>query len=276
MKTCEMCNKKNDGSYGSGRFCDSSCARKYSTHKKRAEINKKVSNTLTDKYNSGEVFGCLKSQEEYEQDKIEKECPICLSKFSVPKCKKNQIYCSRSCKNKDTEYKYRDKPKTGGYRKGAGRSKSGHYKGIWCDSTYEFAYVVYRLDHNIEFKRNQDGFEYTWNDEIHKYYPDFIEDGKYIEVKGYETEKVIVKASSVPSGVQLLYKKDLKEEFDYVCDKYNLPANKLYELYDGFKPKYEYGCSNCGTKFSTDRKRKSVRFCSRACSGKYRSLKNKS
>jgi len=40
---CENCNKRHDGSYGSGRFCSSKCARGFSTKKNRKEINKKVS-----------------------------------------------------------------------------------------------------------------------------------------------------------------------------------------------------------------------------------------
>lgn len=40
---CQNCNKEHDGSYGSGRFCSSHCARSFATSKNRKEINKKVS-----------------------------------------------------------------------------------------------------------------------------------------------------------------------------------------------------------------------------------------
>jgi rubredoxin len=40
---CENCEKDHDGSYGSGRFCSSKCARGFSTKAKRKEINDKVS-----------------------------------------------------------------------------------------------------------------------------------------------------------------------------------------------------------------------------------------
>ena len=43
---CEKCEKEHDGSYGSGRFCSSKCARSFSTSKCRDEINKKVSVSL--------------------------------------------------------------------------------------------------------------------------------------------------------------------------------------------------------------------------------------
>lgn len=51
MYYCENCNTQHDGSYGSGRFCSSKCARSYSTKNNRIEINKKVSQTLINKQN---------------------------------------------------------------------------------------------------------------------------------------------------------------------------------------------------------------------------------
>jgi hypothetical protein len=47
MIKCENCEKEHNGSYGSGRFCSSKCARGFSTKEKRKEINEKVSKTLT-------------------------------------------------------------------------------------------------------------------------------------------------------------------------------------------------------------------------------------
>jgi len=44
---CEHCESPHDGSYGSGRFCNSKCARAFSTSKKRREINRKVSKKLS-------------------------------------------------------------------------------------------------------------------------------------------------------------------------------------------------------------------------------------
>ncbi len=43
---CENCGQEHDGSYGSRRFCSSTCARGFSTKEKRKEINKKVSKKL--------------------------------------------------------------------------------------------------------------------------------------------------------------------------------------------------------------------------------------
>ena len=46
------------------------------------------------------------------------------------------------------------------------------------------AWVIYNLDHDIQFKRNFKAFEYLYENKIHKYYPDFIIDDVYYEIKG--------------------------------------------------------------------------------------------
>lgn len=43
---CENCLKEIDGSFGSGRFCNVSCARSFSSNLKREEVNRKVSKKL--------------------------------------------------------------------------------------------------------------------------------------------------------------------------------------------------------------------------------------
>lgn len=58
--------------------------------------------------------------------------------------------------------------------KESGYGKHGWYKEYWCDSSWELAYVIYNLDHNIKFKRNYQGFTYIFNNKLHKFYPDFI------------------------------------------------------------------------------------------------------
>ena len=43
--------------------------------------------------------------------------------------------------------------KVGGYHKNLGRGKQGSYKGYWCDSSWELAFVIYHLEHDIKFKK---------------------------------------------------------------------------------------------------------------------------
>ena len=49
---CEYCMSSHDGNFGSGRFCNTKCARGFSTKYKRKEINEKVSSLMKGKKHS--------------------------------------------------------------------------------------------------------------------------------------------------------------------------------------------------------------------------------
>lgn len=157
----------------------------------------------------------------------------------------------------------------GGYRPGSGRAKTGYYKGIYCGSTYELAWVVYQLDHNLEFSRFETCLIHPVTGK--KYFPDFIQDGKIIEIKGYESiESVNIKTEIAELNgysVCVKRKQDLQNEFQWLKEKYNL-SKDYYHLYDGYKPQYSYSCSYCGNLFSRDKPIKTTgKFCSRKCGG---------
>jgi hypothetical protein len=61
----------------------------------------------------------------------------------------------------------------GGYERGSGRGKKGWYRGHWCDSTYELAFVVWALDHEIPFVRNLEFFPYEYQGKVMRWTPDF-------------------------------------------------------------------------------------------------------
>lgn len=121
--------------------------------------------------------------------------------------------------------------KMGGYRKGSGIGKSGWYKGIWCDSSWELAFVIYNLDNGIEFKRNTSKFKYEFNNEIHNYIPDFIIDDTYIEIKGRITEQWKAKFNQFPKNLKLkvITGKEINTYLNYVISKY---GDNFIELYD--------------------------------------------
>ena len=74
----------------------------------------------------------------------------------------------------------------GGYQRGSGRGRKGWYRGFWCDSTYELAFVVWAVDHEIPFERNLEFFPYQYEGRVLHWTPDFLlGDGTYIEIKGY-------------------------------------------------------------------------------------------
>ena len=120
---------------------------------------------------------------------------------------------------------------SGGLRKGSSRGKCGWYKGYWCDSSYELAWVIYALEHNIKFKRNLEGFPYVYKDKVHKFYPDFIVGGKYLEIKNFRSDLTDAKIKQFPHEIDVYYKDYIKENIlPYVIGKYGNNFIELYEL----------------------------------------------
>lgn len=118
--------------------------------------------------------------------------------------------------------------KLGGYIRGSGRGYKGWYKGYFCDSSWELAYIIYCIDNNIEVKRNLEKRQYIWQGKIKNYIPDFIVEGSLIEIKGYITEEWKAKIYSNPD-IKVLYKEDMEPIIDYVIDKYGENYINLYE-----------------------------------------------
>ena len=213
----ENCGKLHDGTFGSGKFCNRSCANSRSW----SELDKlKKSKSAL---NSKKVIEENKSRT---KEKVKKICKLCETEFRVHQSHSHRQYCSKSCFRNDPDA-FKDK-NLGGYRRGSGRGKSGWYNEIWCDSTYELVWVIYNLDHNIEFKRNKQPFPYKWKGEVKNYYPDFEVKNQLVEIKGYMTPKVEAKIKSVP-GLKVLFRSDLETEFNYVYDNY---TDDLVSLYD--------------------------------------------
>ena len=198
-------------------------------------------------------------KEKQKSKKVEKKCPICQKKFIVNSCSINRIYCSRLCYFKDKDGLFRKKH-GGGKREHSGRGKKGWYKGYYCDSSWELAYVIYNIEHNIKFERNKQGFEYWYLGNKHKFYPDFIlEDGTYVEIKGYLNEKNKIKINSFQDCLIVLDKHGIKVYLDYVESKYGKDFTNLYENNPNKEMKNK--CKICGKPCKKE-------YCSRKCSGK--------
>jgi len=125
-------------------------------------------------------------------------------------------------------------PLSGGLRKGSGRGKKGRYKGYWCDSSWELAWVIYNIEHNIKFERNNVGFEYEYKEQKRKYHPDFLITETYYEIKGRRSfEKMDdenkEKIKQFKFNLKVLYEKDMKPYLTYVISKYGKDYIKLYE-----------------------------------------------
>jgi hypothetical protein len=259
MKICERCNKEHNGTFGSGRFCSRSCA---NTQTHSEETKRKISDSVI----NSEIFK-IKNKEgnikrynngiNKKNHSIYKTCPICQNSFFGW-----TIFCSRKCFEYDIlhGYIFSKKPKTGGYHPGSGRGKSGWYRGIFCNSTYELAWVIYNLEHSISFERNHNSFFYIHEGKQYRYYPDFIQNGEYIEIKGFLRSNDKSKFEQFPGQLKILYEKDIKEHIEYCKQKYGY---HFEELYEGNPHNIKTNkCLVCGNPCQ-------FKYCSRSCSGKY-------
>jgi hypothetical protein len=183
-----------------------------------------------------------------------RNCKNCPNEFSVKHKSSKKKCCGIECANRNN----------GGARIGSGHAKTGYYKGVYCGSTYELAWVIYQIDHEKEFKRFEGFVEY----EGKKYFPDFFQDNKIIEIKGFENkEKVALKTRIAEQNgyeVTVLRKEDLTSEFAWVHSKYQ--SNNLFELYDSHTPKFIHICSFCLSNFDYEKRKKTEKvYCSRSC-----------
>lgn len=257
---CQNCGKQFNTNIkkpeGEHYFCSHSCSASYNNklrvHSK--EENNKRSQTLKRYYK-------LHPEKVKRKEKIIKVCPICGKQFEVHPCNKDSIYCSKQCYLEDHEHKFR-KVGGGGLRQGSGRGKKGWYKGYWCDSSWQLAFVIYNLDHNIKFERNKEYYEYEYENKIHNYFPDFIlEDGTLIEIKGIMDKKNQTKIKAINKPILVIDKEGIKKYLDYVIQKY---GTNFIELYEGNPHNQKLNkCAICGKPC------KNI-CCSRICIGKYR------
>lgn len=242
MKNCPKCGAAHEKS---GNFCSKSCA---NSRQWSPEDKKKLSLALKGKPSPhlGKTRGT----------KINKICQECSKEFLDSPANRKK-YCSLTCSRKNA----------GGYRENSGRAKTGYYKGIYCGSTYELCWLIYQLDHNLEVSRFSGSLEYKGK----KYIPDFLQNGKIVEIKGYESQQSVDTKTKVANAlgyeVLLLRKEDLNSCFEWVKKQYN--TSKFFELYDNYRPKYVYCCSFCSNNFETDRRRTTEQvYCGRSCSMK--------
>lgn len=254
-RRCENCGDDLPFEKRKNRFCGSRCSatfmqrdggNKWTTEKKRS-LSEKMHRRFVD----GKLF--IPNQH---VNRIEKTCQHCGKSFSVQPCYESRRFCSKECGNKGA-----DRSNCGGYRQHAGRGKSGWYKGIFCNSSWELSWVIYSIDHDKVFTRNTTGFDYTFKGKPHRYYPDFLlNDGvTFVEVKGYNTEQWKAKKEQFPHTLHIVGKDEIKPYIKYVTEKY---GTDFIRLYDGNPHNDKTNtCKICG---------KSCRnkYCSRHCSGK--------
>lgn len=135
---------------------------------------------------------------------------------------------------------------TGGYRQNSGRGKKGWYRGIWCSSSWELAFLIYNLDHNIPIKRCKEVRKYELDGKIKRYYPDFEVEGIIVEIKGFNTKQWEAKHIGNPD-VKVLFETDMEPYLQYVKTHYGDDFIKL------LTENAEVGSSNALEKRGTER-----------------------
>lgn len=223
---CKLCGKIFNKKYSkscSGKFCCRRCAAKYSATISKDKIKEKLL-----KYSIKRLE--IAKQKYYMNPK---RCRIC-GKIIDYEHKKNKT-CSLICSKKLAVINNPHK-NDGGYRTGSSRGKCGWYNGIYCDSTYELAFLIYCLDHKIQIKRCKETFEYELNGIKHLYHPDFIVNETIVEIKNYYKKENDIKLNAINKKKQILYYEDLIPYFEYVAKTYNKKFrkrwNNFYELYN--------------------------------------------
>ena len=215
-------NNYNKGKYK--KYCSRSCA---NSRQFTEESKKKKSDSIKAYYkdkNSNSIY--------YGNILTAYKCKYCDRIFNMHDQRDTggRKFCSKECRSKWMALNIY--AKAGGYRENSGRSHSGWYKGIYCSSTWELAFLIYHLDHNLSIKRCTFYRTYEYDGSIHKYYPDFITDIGIIEIKGFKTKQWEAKQQANPDIITL-YKTDMQKYIDYVKSKYTCV---LEELYDNSKP----------------------------------------
>ena len=113
--------------------------------------------------------------------------------------------------------------------RGGGEAHRGWYRGIWCDSSWELALVIWCLDHGVEIVRSTKRFPYPFHNGVRYYQPDFVVDGQYVEVKGVMDGRSRRKLANFPMPIRVVGKREIQPMLDYAKSKCGEDFWKLLE-----------------------------------------------
>jgi hypothetical protein len=199
----------------STRFCSQSCA---NSNPKSAEQKKKISEIMK-----------LKSSWYKDGRSKDKFCLVCgktiryFNKYQL--CRKHMDQSNEFKKTLSNSLK----GKTGGYRKGGGRSNGGYYKKFHFDSPFEIEVAKFLDENNINWKRNTKRFYFIWNNKKTYYIPDFYftDIDVYLETKGYywadKKQRILcaVKTNNL-KWIELMQKQEWAKDKNILLEKLKL------------------------------------------------------
>lgn len=297
---CKCGNKLKFNSFKSGyqNYCSNTCTLKYRDYKdewkeKRAKTNlerygntctfslvdeNKRKQSLTEKYGgpspmcSTEVRQNRKKPESYDNNYNHSEAnkkreETCLKKYGVKNI--NQT--------KENKEKHKNELLKNNFNLNS--HKKYIYKNESFDSSWELAFYIKNIDDGVDIKRNHSAYFkfFDKKGKVHYYFPDFIINGAFVEIKGdyltknpYNGENFWVYKEAIikANNIKLYFQKDIKPYIDYVRNKYGKNFLKQFkkdknskrkiieiENEDDIKSLFEkrnsnikikYNCSNCG------------------------------
>ena len=228
---CKICGKEFESKMYR-QTCSRSCACKLGAlHTNLEERNKKISlNTHFNPYNKNKHLenGIWVENLPYKIN----ICKQCGKEIKIiEKNKKGNFkdihFCCNECKKQYFSDITKER-KLGGYEPNSiKKHHHGNYNKIHCDSSWELAYLVYCLEHNIPIKRCNIKRKYIFEGKEKTYFPDFIiNENQIVEIKGYYDVGAKAKQEQNPD-ILILFEKDLKEVFEYVTQKY---GNNFWEI----------------------------------------------
>ena len=110
--------------------------------------------------------------------------------------------------------------------------KYGTYKDFYCDSSWELAFVLYCLDHNLDISRNYEHFSYIDDSGKERYfYPDFKINNTFYEIKGGYDRYAQFKFDQFPDNYDLVWL-DIKGIQKYIKYAKEVYGNDYIKLYD--------------------------------------------
>ena len=80
----------------------------------------------------------------------------------------------------------------------------------------------------MQIRRNTEKRQYVWEGKVKNYIPDFVVDGKVVEVKGYKTAQWYAKLAANPD-ITVLYEQEMKRYLRYVVETYGKDYVSMYE-----------------------------------------------
>ena len=131
-----------------------------------------------------------------------------------------------SAEGKDNISKGRIKVILEGKHDSSGRKgHRGHYDNVYFHSSWELAYYVFIKETTSKtiIRNSTLVLNYMFEGTKRRYVPDFIVDGKLIEIKGYlHSDRDHSKFKQTQNDVEYKFSKDLIEEFNYCKEKYGI------------------------------------------------------